>query len=334
MKKTALFLLDYPDLVYSKATQKALAEQFDFPWAPMAASQLAKCPGMMADIEVLFSSWGAPVLDEAFLDSAPRLEAIFYAAGSIRHMVSDAFWKRSIPICSAWAANAVPVAEFTASHILLALKQTHRLCRDMHRERRIPKAGIHEEAMILGAYDVKVGIIGLGMIGRMVAERLQSADLEVLAYDPYFPADEAARLGVGLTDLSTLFSECHVVSLHAPDLDSTRSMITGDLLRMLPDSSTFINTARGGLVKEDEMIAVLCERPDITAVLDVTEPEPPPTDSPLYSLQNVFLTPHIAGSRGNECHRLGDYMRDEARRYLKGEPLKWQVTPEIFRSMA
>lgn len=90
--------------------------------------------------------------------------------------------------------------------------------------------------------------------------------------------------------------------------------------------STFINTARGAIVRENEMIEVLKDRPDRQVVLDVTYPEPQVTGSPLYTLPNVILTPHIAGSAGNEISRMGRYAVDELNRFINNEPLKWQVT--------
>jgi len=98
--------------------------------------------------------------------------------------------------------------------------------------------------------------------------------------------------------------------------------------------STFINSSRGAIVREAEMVNVLQERTDLTAVLDVTYPEPPLPDSPLYTLANVILTPHIAGSVGSECQRIGQYMLDELRRYLAGQPLKYALSRMQVANMA
>ncbi|MBZ0295568.1 MAG: glycerate dehydrogenase, partial [Anaerolineae bacterium] len=110
--------------------------------------------------------------------------------------------------------------------------------------------------------------------------------------------------------------------------------ITGAHFHMMKPNATFINTARGAIVREDEMIEVLQQRPDITALLDVTYPEPPVAGSPLYTLPNVMLTPHIAGSMAEECHRMGYYMLEELERYVAGEPLRYQITREQFEHMA
>jgi len=125
-----------------------------------------------------------------------------------------------------------------------------------------------------------------------------------------------------------------VVSLHTPWLPETVGMVTGAHLRSMKTDATFINTARGAIVREAEMIAALQERPDLTAVLDVTYPEPPEAGSPLYTLPNVILTPHIAGSMGRECQRMGRLMVDEFERYRAGEPLRWAISQEQAAVMA
>jgi len=143
--------------------------------------------------------------------------------------------------------------------------------------------------------------------------------------DPFAGAATFEALGVARADrLEMLFSQCEVVSLHAPWLKETENLITGDLLRRLPEDGTFINTSRGAIVDEPAMVEVLRERPDLFAVIDVIRDESAYHSSPLTDLDNVFITPHIAGSQGRECHRMGALAAEECRRYLAGEP---QLTP-------
>ena len=163
------------------------------------------------------------------------------------------------------------------------------------------------------------------MIGRLVRERLRPFDLKVLAYDPFIKPEDAAALGVTLVPLDVLFRKCDVVSLHTPWLKETEGLITGALLASMKPGATFINTARGAVVREAEMVEVLQQRPDLSAVLDVTDPEPPVANSPLYTLPNVLLTPHIAGSMARECRRMGRYMVEELDRFLTGRPLAWKI---------
>ncbi|MCB0061353.1 MAG: hydroxyacid dehydrogenase [Caldilineaceae bacterium] len=221
------------------------------------------------------------------------------------------------------------MAEFTLAQILLCLKKTwqHALA--------IKAAGRYPTRMTVpGGYGSTVGIISLGMIGRMVCEHLQRFDLNVIAYDPFVTADAATALGATLVTLEELFQQADVVSLHTPWLDETVGMITGAHLAAMKEGATFLNTARGAIVREAEMIAVLQQRPDLLAVLDVTYPEPPAAGSPLYTLPNVILTPHIAGSMDTECRRMGQIVVEELKRYLAGEPLQWAISQAQAMVMA
>lgn len=285
---------------------------------------------VLSGTELILSSWGAPVLDEEFLAAAPKLEAIFYGAGSIRGFATDAGWDRGIRITSAYAANAVPVAEFTVSQIIFCLKRGW----FMIEAAKDPESWVNKVPMP-GAYETKVGIISLGMIGRLVCEMLKSYDVEVLAYDPYADDSVFEELGAQrVASLEEIFTQSDIVSLHAPWLPATEGMIDGRLLALLKENASFINTSRGALVREPEMIEVMRTRPDLTAVLDVTWPEPPPSDSPLFELPNIIITPHIAGSMHLECRRMGQYMVDELTRYLNGDPMKWEITRETAKMLA
>lgn len=148
----------------------------------------------------------------------------------------------------------------------------------------------------------------------------------MVAYDPYVTSEEARVLGVDLMSLEDLYASWEVVSLHAPLLPETEGMILGSHLASMKRNAALINTSRGAVVREAEMVEVLEERPDLWAVLDVTNPEPPEPNSRLYDLPNVMLMPHIAGSQGNECRRMGRLVVDELRRYVAGLPLEHEIT--------
>ncbi len=327
----ALFILNPANFetVFGPAEQADLSRRLHFLAPPLPPDAARSRPDLLSRMEVLISSWGGPKLDESFLNASPRLQLVLYAAGSIRGLVTPEFWARSIPICSAWAANAIPVAEFTLSQILFSLKHGWKYALAIKRQGSYPP-----REPVPGAYGTTVGIISLGMIGRRVVELLRPFDLRVLAYDPFVQEKDAARLGVTLQPLDRLFHECEVISLHTPWLKETEGMITGAHFRAMKPGATFINTARGAIVRETEMIQVLQERPDIFAVLDVTYPEPPVPGSPLYTLPNVALTPHIAGSMSGECRRMARFMIEELDRHLAGTPLRWQVTKSMAQTMA
>jgi phosphoglycerate dehydrogenase-like enzyme len=174
----------------------------------------------------------------------------------------------------------------------------------------------------------------MGSVGRATARLLKPFDFTLLAYDPFFSPKLASELNIGLVPLDELFRECDVISIHAPWIPETERMITGNLIASMKEGATLINTSRGAVVAEDELIDVLSRRSDLSAILDVTHPEPPARDSLLRSLPNVVLTPHIAGSMQRECERMGKWMVDELRRFLAGEPLRYMVTREQLARMA
>lgn len=285
----------------------------------------------LSGVEIIFGSWGLVPLSAEVLAKLPELKIVLYGAGSIRNVVTDAFWRRGLTICSAWAMNAVPVAEYTFAQIILCLKKVY----PSQRATRLKLAWARETfGGRFGAYDATVGLVSLGQIARLLLERLRTLDVRVAVYDPFLSEEQARELGVRKCGLEELFDTCEVVSLHTPWLPETEGLITGDLLRRLPVGGSFINTARGAVVREQEMIQVLIDRPDIQAILDVTYPEPPAKDSPLFTLPNVFLTPHIAGSMDRECARMGAAMVDECARFLAAEPLQFSVSREQSLRMA
>lgn len=297
--------------------------------APQTAAMIQSNPSLLTDVEIIFSGWGCPQLTAELLLNAPKLKAVFYGAGSIRYIVSDTFWQRGIQISTAYEANDIPVAEFTVAQILLGLKGYWQYVRSFAQTRQW-----YEHLPTVGLYDSTVGLISLGMIGRMVVEKLKAYDVHVIAYDPYVSAETAGKLGVEMVTLDEIFQRADVVSLHAPWLPETEGMIRGEHFAAMKPNATFINTARGAIVRENEMAVVLKSRPDLFALLDVTYPEPPLPDSPLLALPNVIITPHIAGANIHECKRNGSYVVDELKRYLNGEPLKFAVTRERATIMA
>lgn len=300
---------------------------------PELLSDLAsdRASDLLGRAELLLTGWGCPPIDEPVLARAPRLAGIFHAAGSVKGHCSEACWDRGIAVSSAAAANALPVAEYALAAILFAAKGVFRLRRS-YAERRCG-ALWDRELPAIGSLGRRVGIVGASRIGRQVIEWLRSFDLELLLYDPFVKEREARELGARAFDLDGLLAASDVVSLHAPLLDSTRGMIGRDQLARMRDGTTLVNTARGGLVDPEALEHELVSG-RIEAVLDVTEPEVLPADSPLYELPNVFLTPHVAGALGSETRRLLDLAIDELERFVRGTPLRHAVHREDLSRIA
>lgn len=317
--------------VYGAQEREALAGLVAIPDVLLTRDNWREHVGLLREAELIVSSWGGPIVDAEFLDLAPNFKLYLYGAGSIRGLMSEAAWARGVRITSAASANAVPVAEFTLSQILFCLKNGWQLSR---RCTAGEDALWHGRKRLAGTYGTTVGIVSLGLIGRKVCELLQPFDVQVIAYDPVADPALFETLGVEQVGLEELFRRSEVVSLHVPLLPETEGLVDGRLIESMKPGAALINTARGGLMKESELIDVLRRRPDLTAVLDVTDPEPPAPDSPLRTLPNAVLTPHLAGAFNGECRRLGAAMVDELRRYLRDEPLRWEILKEQTTVMA
>lgn len=317
-------------LIYGPAEQEDIARHVDLIAPPQTRESIRHDSSPLAHAEVIFSGWGAPRMDETFLAAAPHLRAVFYGAGTTGYFTTDAFWDRDIVLTSSYAANAVPVADYTLGVILLSLRHFWSYSRNA-------KAGGpwgDQTRHMPGGFKTTVALIGCGMIARRVIELLRPFDLNCVVCDPFLDDFEAEQLGVTRCSLEEAFSLGDVVSLHAASRRETYGMITGEHFALMKPGATFINTARGAIVRENEMIRVLHERPDLTAVLDVCHSEPPLPASPLLTLKNVVLSPHIAGSHASEIRRLGRYMVDELNRYQAGEPLRWKITRELSARLA
>ncbi len=325
----AIFLCNSPDnmrRVYDTTAVSRLRAICSLDERIYTAAELDAIP---TDTEIVFSTWGMPNLTEAQIaQHLPRLQCVFYAAGSVQAFARP-FLARGVRVFSAWAANAVPVAEYTVAQILLANKGFFAQARDMKIHQFAPRSTAY-----LGNYAQSVGLIGCGMIGSLVAQMLKSYALDVYVYDPYLSPEKAAALGVTPCALDEIFKRCAVVSNHLPNNAETRGMLTYAQFSRMRPYAAFLNTGRGAQVVESDLIRVLGERPDLIAILDVTDPEPPVQGSPLYSLPNCILTPHIAGSLGQEVWRMSAYMADEFALYQSGESTRYEVTAQMLATMA
>lgn len=279
----------------------------------------------LARTEVLVTGWGAPELTADVASRMPALRAVFHTAGTVRGIIAPALVTRgALLITTAAEENAVPVAEYTLAQILLVGKSARRRENLLRASRGRERGGARPHD---GNHQAVVGLIGASRIGRRVAALLQPFDLHVLISDPYASAEGIAVLGARKVELEELFDHSDVVSIHAPDLPSTRGLVSGQLLARLRDGATLINTARPALVDLDALRAeVLSGR--IDAVIDVPENLAP--EDPLWDAPNAVITPHIAGSLGNELHRMAAAAVTEAERWARGEPPLAPVDPATF----
>ena len=311
--------------VYGNGRRERIAAHTSLHPEALSAESLAESSLPLRGLEVVFSTWGMPCLTDEQLEQMPDLRAVFYAAGSVQHFARPLL-TRGITVASAWRANAVPVAEFALAQILLS-------CKGYFRNQRDYRSG-REGYRGPGNYGETIALLGAGAIGRALLDLLKPFHLTPIVYDPYLTEEAARELGVERVSLEDAFARAFVVSNHLADKPETAGLIDGALLSRLRPDATFLNTGRGRTVRHDHLWEILRVRPDLTALLDVTDPEPLPADSPLRVLPNVQITSHIAGSIHDEVHRMADYMITDFERYVRGEPLYHAVTAEQLVSMA
>ena len=332
--------------VFFSTAEPTLRKVFGDPPEAIVKPELAFCPAVirkenldenrafLKDVTYGFSTWGmVDLTEDQIREYFPNLKYLFYAAGSVQQFARP-FLNCGIRLFSAWKANGIPVAEFTLAQILLANKGYFQSLKKMK-----DHPGQYEEAARYcatfgGNYGRRVGIIGAGVIGRYLIGLLKNFHLEIAVYDPFLSEEDAAALGVRTCSLEEIFGACSVISNHLANNAQTKGMLNGRLFDLMADNATFINTGRGAQVVEADLIQALREHPNRTALLDVTDPEPALPDNPFFAMDNVFLTPHRAGSVEDEVRRMAEFMVEDYNRVLNGEPSPNEVTLAMLKTMA
>ena len=328
--KAAMFY-DYPvgdGAVYGQGRRERVEMLTDLYPEVVTAENFEIHAAALANVEVIFATWGMPSFTQRHLNAMPNLKAVFYAAGNVKAFAPPLL-ERDVILVSAWNVNAIPVAEMCLSQILLSLRGYFRATRNYRQFKTVeakqsPRSGVNGET---------IGLLGLGKIATRLCQLLASYPVRVIAYDPMVSLERAVDLGVELVTMDQVFARAQVVSNHIPDIETTRGVIDAAQFQRMRDGATFINTGRGAQVVEADLLKVFRERRDLTALLDVTWPEPPVSDSPFWDLENVIISPHISGTIGDEVTRLADCAIEEFERWVAGLPLRYQVTCEVFATM-
>ena len=277
---------------------------------------------ILPEVEILITGWDAPLLDAAGLRNLPRLRMISHLGATVKAHHSPAVWHRGVRVSSAVEATAHPVVEFTIAAIVFSAKHVLARSKKYCETRTFPAP---DDEFDIGLMGQTIGIVGASRVGLPVIERLRAFDVEVLVYDPFLSREHARGLGAEkIEDLDELIKRSDIVSIHAPITDKTVNMFDAGRLAMLRDGATLINTARGVLIDQAALVAEL-QTGRISAVIDVTNPEPLPPDSPLFTLPNVLLTPHMAGPMGQERSRMFSAVVDEVERYCRGKSLRGEI---------
>lgn len=281
---------------------------------------------VMKDADVVITCWGSPHLTKEYLDVAPNLKLILHAAGTVAPIVDEEIWRRGIRVVCAGIAMARGVAEVTLGLMISASKDFFRLNDQIH-------AGGWQngvERTVVDLYDITIGIIGGGMIGKQVIQLLKMYEVDIVVYDPYITEEACQEMGVRKVELEELLRISDIVSLHASAIPETYHMINAQTLKLMKKDAGLINTARGMLIDEKALYEHMTAGNLRFACLDVTDPEPPLFDNPLRKLSNVIFLPHIAGVVNNGLLRLGRHVIKELELFEAGKPAIHEITEDIM----
>lgn len=272
------------------------------------------------DAKIIITSWGSPVIGQEILDVCPDLRLLAHAAGSIKPVISEEFIKKGIPAINAAAALGEGVAETALAFAISACKGFFRLSGDT-------KNGLWAENRLTAVkdfYDITVGVISGGFVGRHMVKLLQNFHVDIVMYDPTLNAEQIEKIGAKKVSLEELLEISDVITIHAPQIPATDNMLHKENLKRIRDGAVLINTARGTVINEADLIEEM-KTGRFTACIDVTNPEPPSKENALRSLDNVVLTPHIAGAVTNGMKRVALLICEEVERLLGGQPLLAKV---------
>jgi glyoxylate reductase len=290
---------------------------------PSRAALLEKVRGVDGLLCLLTDKIDGEIMDAA----GPQLKVISnHAVGFDNIVVADAT-ARKIPVGNTPGILTDATADFAFALLMTAARRIA----EGERYIRAGKWKTWGPSTLLGADFVgaTLGLVGFGRIGRAMAKRAAGFDLRVLYYDPGAPP--APELNASPVDsLETLLRESDFVSLHIPLTDETRRMVNAGFLAKMKPSAVLVNTSRGGVLDQQALYHALKEKQIFAAALDVTDPEPLPLESPLLTLENCLIAPHIASASEKTRDLMALLAANNLIAGLKGEPLPYCVNPEVY----
>jgi len=265
------------------------------------------------------------------IDAAKRLRVVGAARGGPVNINAQACTERGIPVLYAPGRNSGAVAEFTMGMILALSRNIVRSHVSLMREKRWRGDLYLLEEVGLELSRAVVGIVGFGAIGSKVARLCKCFGARTLVYDPYVPPERVRESGHEPVSLDELLKNSDIVTLHARLTPESRGMLGEREIGLMKKTAYLINTARGGLIQHEHLYKALKEKRIAGAALDVFEAEPPPADSPLYQLDNVVATSHLAGASIQAAEIGASVVAGEIFKFITGtETPKYCVNPEVF----
>lgn len=320
--------------VYNNKNIDKIRKEFEIENTIYTKKDILSPTNDFSDVEIVFGCWGIEDFSvEEIKDSLPKLKGIFYVGGSIKYF-AEPFLQAGVKICGAWQANAVAVAEYVVSQMILGVKGVF-LSRITSANQWATKKKL--VIPVKGFYGIKIGILGSGAIGKKVIEFLSNYkdnQLDIYLYSPSLTDEKAQELGVKKSSPEQIFKECDIISNHIANNAQTFGFYTSALFELMGDQVVFINSGRGQQVVESDLAQAMQKRPQSCALLDVTYPEPPTENCPFFLVSNIFINPHIAGSQNNELERMVDYILEDAISLKYGKELKNEITLNALSHLA
>ena len=338
MPKPKVFVLpsgQLQDQLFPEPVRQRLADIaepiFNTHTQPLTSDGLA---ALLPDFRVLLTGWGAPQLAPSLLDAAKSLRLVAHAAGSIHFLLPEPpsdFFRRGLRVTSATPTMSRYVAEHALCLAIACLRRISRFREEMKGTELWwgTSSPLDPETLV----EQRVGLVGLGSISWELIRLLEPFRCEIWAFSTHADPAVATGKNVKLVSLDELLANCPVIFLLAAVRPDTIKLINRARLKLLRDGSVLVNTARGALVDEDALIDEL-KAGRLWAGLDVTHPEPPASDSPLRTLPNVLLTPHVGGPVPSRYWEMAAFVVEEIARFIQGEPLQAEITEEKLQGMA
>lgn len=297
-----------------EAAVDALRARYDTLYDPGLAERAADLAGAVREARALVVRNRTRV-SAALVAAAPRLRCVGRLGVGLDNIDLAACEARGVAVYPATGANDVAVAEYVLAAALSLLRGAYGSTGEM-------VAGEWPRQRLIGreAAGKRLGLVGYGSIARQVAARARAFGMEIAAFDPFLPDDDAAWAGTERLDLDALLGGCDVISLHVPLTEATRRMIDGPALARMRPGAILVNTARGGVVDEAALAHALRRGALGGAALDVFEVEPLTAEAArrFEGIGNLILTPHVAGVTDESNARVGAMVAGRVLRHLEG----------------
>lgn len=321
---------DVRDSFFSEEAKKYLEERFEVCYhhgeEQPTAEEFIKA---VKDCDVVFTGWGTPKVTYDMLKDS-KVKILAHTGGSVGTVADNSLYENGIRIISGNPIYARSVAEGVIGYMLMGLRDIPYYVNEVRHGGWHGAQGRHTSERLL---DQTVGIISFGAISRYLVDMLKAFQVKMKVYsahiiDPQYLADN----DIEQVSLEEIFSTCHIVSLHSALTKETEGMIGKEHFDLMQDGAMFVNTSRGHVVREDEMIEVL-KTGRIRAVLDVYHKEPMELDNPLRTLENVYCMPHVAGPTVDWRPQVTMRLADDVIRFANGEPMEMEVSAEAASRM-